>query len=150
MNRITVISMIGFIGLFFSVNAQIERSSPKSDKNMAAWMLETNQIAKEYVECLDQGLYAESWTKGDPLFQKTIKQQEWIVALKDNHKDLGKMNNRTLIRQCPCLDPQGLPKGPYAVVQYQTDFEYAHGLNELLTLRRGIDGKWRILTYRIN
>lgn len=159
-----VIAILGFTGLFFSLHAdqtaiqtsqQHEQSANAPEKNvsegdLAAWMIETSQIAKEYVDGLDKGQYAQSWTKGDQLFQHTITQPEWEEALNDNRKKLGKVNSRTLKRQLPAWDPKGLPKGPYMVVEYNTDFENAHGSGELLTLRRGTDGKWRVLTYQVN
>jgi len=36
------------------------------------------------------------------------------------------------------------------VVEYNTVFQNASNSGELLTLRQGEDGKWRILTYQVN
>jgi hypothetical protein len=116
----------------------------------AAWMIEASQVAKEYVDDLDKGRFAESWTKGDPIFQRTITQQEWVTALNLARKRLGKANSRTLKDQKPALDPHGLPAGPYMVIEYNTSFDHAATSGELLTLRLGPDGKWRILTYQVN
>ncbi len=117
---------------------------------MSAWMTESSQAAKDYVNELDKGGFGQSWTKGDQLFQHTITQQEWEKALKDNRNKLGKVNSRTLKRQIPAWDPKGLPKGVYMVVEYNTSFENAPNSGELLTLRRGTDDKWRVLTYQVN
>ena len=117
---------------------------------MGAWIIESSQVAKNYVVGLDNKQYAESWTKGDQLFQHTITQQEWEKALSDNRTKLGKVNSRTLKRQIPAWDPKGLPKGVYMVVEYNTSFENAPNSGELLTLRLGTDDKWRVLTYQVN
>jgi hypothetical protein len=117
---------------------------------MPAWMLESARSAKEYVENLDKGNYPQSWTQGDQLFQHTISQQEWTQALNSSRKGLGRMNSRTIRLQRPAWNPKGLPPGPYMVIEYDTAFENSPQSLELLTLRRGTDGKWRVLTYQVN
>lgn len=131
--------------------AQPGASANTADQGeIAAWKIETAQVAKDYVEGLDKGDYAQSWTKGDQLFQHTITQKEWDMALNDNRKKLGRVKSRTLKDQKPAWDPHGLPKGPYMVVEYNTSFENAPDSGELLTMRKGSDGKWRVLTYQVN
>lgn len=131
-----------------------QMQTPAAEQNnqdeMAGWMIEASQAAKNYVDGLDKGKYSESWTWGDALFQRTISQKEWTTALNLARKPLGKANSRTLKDQRPAWDPQGLPKGPYMVVEYNTSFDRAPNSGELLTLRRGPDGKWRVLTYQVN
>ncbi|MBA2369433.1 MAG: DUF4019 domain-containing protein [Candidatus Protochlamydia sp.] len=129
---------------------QEEKASQKQNEEMAAWMIEAGQVAKNYVEGLDKGEYSASWNKGDVLFQRTISQQEWTTALNLARKRLGNVQSRTLKDQRPAWDPVGLPKGPYMVVEYNTSFDAAPGSGELLTLRRGGDGHWRVLTYQVN
>ena len=122
----------------------------REQDQMAAWMIEAAQVAKDYVDGLDKEQYAQSWEKSDPLFQKTISQKEWATALEMSRKPLGRTKSRTLKDQRPALDPHGLPKGPYMVVEYHTAFEKAPQSGELLTLRRDPDGRWRVLTYQVN
>lgn len=122
----------------------------ENQSQIAAWMIESTQVAKDYVDGLDKGQYAQSWSKGDSLFQHTISQEEWAQALTFSRKRLGKMISRKLKDQRPAKDPHGLPKGAYMVVEYDTSFENASNSGELLTLRRGSDGKWRVLTYQVN
>lgn len=130
---------------------EVQPSEQQTDQGqISAWMIETEHAAKDYVEGLDRGDYAPSWSKGDQLFQHTITQQEWAWALGEKRKKLGKVLSRTLKDQKPAWDPQGLPKGPYMVVEYNTSFEKAPKSGETLTLRRGTDGKWRVLTYQVD
>lgn len=117
---------------------------------MAAWMIETSQAAKDFVETIDRGQYTESWTKGDELFKNTITQNEWAQALNGGRKELGAANSRTLRLQRPAWNPRGLPAGPYMVIEYDTTFpNSSKATGELLTLRRGSDNKWRVLTYQV-
>ncbi|WP_068469576.1 DUF4019 domain-containing protein [Candidatus Protochlamydia phocaeensis] len=134
-----------------SSSKEAAKETAKDEQNpWAAWMIEGGQAAKDYVDDLDKGRYAEAWTKGDPIFQRTITQQEWVTALNLARKRLGNVHSRILKDQRPAMDPHGLPKGPYMVVEYDTSFERAPNSGELLTLRLGTDGKWHVLTYQVN
>lgn len=116
---------------------------------MAAWVIEASQAAKEYVEELDQGRYAESWNKGSHLFKKIITQKEWEAALNASRKPLGKMQLRAVEDVRIAMHPHGLPKGPYMVVIYKTSFKNAPQAEEVLTLHQGSPGKWHVLTYAV-
>jgi hypothetical protein len=115
-----------------------------------AWLIEALKAAEDFVRLIDQGRYAESWTRGAKLFQKTITQKEWSVALQLARQPLGAVRSRSLKDERPALDPKGLPKGPYMVVEYNTSFEKAPQSGELLTLMREADGTWKVLTYQVN
>src|SRR5947209_5978004 len=98
-----------------ATNSSSQTTSPKSkstdeqddQSQMAAWMIESSQVAKDYVDGLDHEKYLESWAKGDQLFQHTITKEEWAKALNDSRKPLGKVNSRKLKDQRPAKDPQG-------------------------------------------
>lgn len=116
----------------------------------AAWVIEAARAANDYVETIDKELYAKSWNKGDQIFQHTISQNEWANALTQNRKPLGKVISRKLKDERLAMDPQGLPKGAYMVVEYQTSFERAPHSGEVLTLRHDDNGDWKVLTYQVN
>lgn len=122
----------------------------ESNEDMPAWMLESSKAAQDYLADLDNGRYDQTWKISDQLFQHTITQNEWTHALNSNRKILGRVKSRALKLQEPKWNPKGLPMGPYMVIEYETNFENAPQAKELLTLRRGTDGKWRILTYQVN
>lgn len=121
-----------------------------NSKELAAWMIEAAQVAKDYVDTVDRAAYNETWSKGSSIFQGMISQSEWAAALQLGRAPLGKVTSRTLKDQRPAWDPKGLPGGAYMVVEYDTSFEKAPNSGELLTLRREADGKWKVLTYKVN
>jgi hypothetical protein len=129
--------------------ASSTQEAPVSSEQ-AAWNIEAAHAAEAYVQLLDQGQYAASWTNGAKLFQKTIPQQEWVQALQAARGRLGAVKSRSLKDQKPAFDPKGLPKGAYMVVEYNTSFAHAANSGELLTLMRESDGKWKVLTYQVN
>lgn len=121
----------------------------KEQKERAAWLIESLQVSKEYLDGIDRGDYANSWTVTDPIFQHTITKDGWAKALQIGRQPLGKVKSRTLGDQRIAMNPHGLPAGAYMVIVYNTSFEKAPELSELVTLHRGEDGKWRPLTYEI-
>lgn len=131
--------------------APIPASASQYDiEEWTAWLIEAAKVAKDYVLMIDQGKYAESWTHGAKIFQQTITQKEWKTALELARKPLGNVKSRTLKDERPALDPKGLPKGPYMVIEYNTSFERAPKSGELLTLMRESNGAWKVLTYQVN
>lgn len=134
-------------------NDPTPRTHPNnSDKQsqMAAWLLDSKRIANHYVSAIDKELYLQSWTEGDQLFQHTISKDDWVKGLSRNRKPLGHVISRKFKDQRLAMDPQGLPKGAYMVVEYETFFDREPISLELLTLRQGDDGVWRVLTYQLN
>jgi Protein of unknown function (DUF4019) len=127
-----------------------DNSQPSQEAQLAAWMIEAAQAAKNYVDLLDKNQFAQTWSQGDAVFQRTITQAEWVKALDLARKKLGAVQTRTVKDQRPAFNPKGLPPGPYMVVEYNTSFDKAPNSGELLTLRLGPDGNWRVLTYQVN
>jgi hypothetical protein len=135
---------------YFTVAANSEASDVATQSKAAADMIDALQVAKKYVDNIDSGQYEDSWRSGDSIFQKTINPKEWITALQQARAPLGAVKSRTLKDEKPAFNPKGLPQGAYMVVEYTTSFEKAPNSGELLTLRKGEDGKWRVLTYQVN
>jgi Protein of unknown function (DUF4019) len=121
----------------------------KDQAEMAAWMLEGTQAAKDYIDKIDRGQYSETWPTADPLFQNTISQSDWANGLTLVRKPLGRVLSRTLKDQKIGFNPQGFPPGAYMGIEYDTSFENSPNRVELITLRRAPDGHWRVITYQV-
>lgn len=119
------------------------------DDQISAWAIETAQAAQDYAETLDKGNYDQSWDKSDSIFQNVMPKHDWVETLNISRRPYGRAQSRRIDAQRLGHDPKGLPKGAYMVVEFQTNFSSAPNSKELLTLRRGFDGKWRILTYNL-
>jgi len=127
----------------------VDTAVQQDDAQMAVWKIEALQVARAFLNLVDGRKYAESWLSASPLFQRTMKQKEWVVVLNLAHDKLGALKTRTLRDERPAWDPKGLPKGPYMVVEYDSSFEKVPKLEEELTLRREPTGQWKVLTYRL-
>jgi hypothetical protein len=106
------------------------------------------EAAQSWLGQVDKGQYAESWESASMLLKGTMSQSEWVKYLETIRKPLGSVSERTLGGQFPAEDTQGLPKGGYMVIVYQTKFS-SSTVRELLTLSLGYDGIWRVMTYQI-
>lgn len=149
MNKSFYIQMLALS--FYSFSPIFGESSPSQDNvhPVPAWMLEAAEAARKELHLIDQGQYKESWLKGDELFQKITSKEEWIHILKDMREPLGTVKQRALKRETPAYDPKGLPDGEYMIIEYLTSFEKGAQAEERMTLRRGSDSQWRMLTYRL-
>lgn len=124
------------------------KEKPGYESREAAWVIECAQVAKDYVDRLDRGQYVQSWSKGDLFFQHAVSQKEWMQLLNSTRKKLGSVRSRALRNQQIAWNPVGMPQGAYMVIEFKTAFENSPSSKELLTLRRGSDGIWRVLTYQ--
>lgn len=122
--------------------------TPALQANSTGGMTRSLQAAESFINQVDKEQYKESWEAASMLLKGTMSEKEWVKYLTTLRKPLGPVTSRTLGGQFPAEDPQGLPKGSYMVVVYQTKFSTAEG-RELLTLSLGYDGIWRVMTYQI-
>ncbi len=135
--------------LFESPSSHPQLAVEQNIHPVSAWMLEAAAAAREELRRIDQGQYEESWSKGDALLQKITSKEEWVSLLKEMRQPFGKVNQRALKRETPAYDPKGLPEGEYMIIEYLTSFDKGAQREERLTLRRGSEGRWRVLTYRL-
>jgi hypothetical protein len=77
-------AFVGIVCLGLSIHAdqtatktQTQDTQPDAGNSvdqgeLAAWGIDTAQVGKDYVDGLDNGQYAQSWSKGDQPFQLRI------------------------------------------------------------------------------
>lgn len=135
-----------------ATGTQTPTNKQQGQTQEAGWMLEASQVAKEFVEDMDKGNYAQVWTRGDDMFKSVANQKDWQEIAQAARKPAwGKVKSRTMKAENIAWDPQGLPKGAYMLVDYETVFDkQSKPMIESLSLKRGTDGKWRVLTYQID
>lgn len=108
---------------------------------------QTASEAEAWLKLVDNGKYEESWQAASPTMELIMKQKEWVIYLKKIRKPMGSLVKRTLMEQRIASNPEGVPKGNYMVMAYQTAFTDRPKANELLILSQGADGHWRPLSY---
>jgi hypothetical protein len=117
---------------------------------IASWHIECCQLAENFFKKADQEDYLSCWEECDPLLQQAISQNEWQRDLHASRFYLGNVTTRSLNKQIITWDPQGMPEGPYIVINYNAKSSKGFELAEVVTLKKGIDNKWRVLMYQIS
>lgn len=113
--------------------------------------LATSAIAaKSWVDLVDQGRYGESWDTASSLLKRTMSKAEWQRVLDATRKPLGAVASRTIADQRMAPNPKGLPPGDYMVLLYSTAFTAKPKGKELITMEKGSDGQWRVMTYLVD
>ncbi len=105
--------------------------------------------AEKWLNLVDNGNYHDSWETAAVTFKLKIPEASWTTILDTTRKPLGNITNRKILEQKPAFDPQGLPKGKYMVIFYETSFSTKPKGNELVTLMKLDDGTWKVLTYLV-
>jgi hypothetical protein len=109
----------------------------------------SKEAAEEWLKLLDQKNYDQSWDKGAATLQLLIPKKDWRKLMESIHRPMGEIKSRQIIEQRPAKDPVGLPKGEYMVLVYKSSFSAKPTANELLTMVKESDGRWKILTYQV-
>lgn len=105
-----------------------------------------------WLEEIDHGDYAKSWTDASKFFQKAITSDAWVAALGSARKPCGMIKSRTLASALFQKDvPTGVTvsHGEYVVAQFDTSFENIAHAVETVTFQKDSDGQWRAAGYFI-
>ncbi len=96
-------------------------------------------VAKEWLNIIDAGQYAESWQKSDNFFKEKLSQEQWSDALSGIRQPLGDVISRVELGQKSYTSLPGAPEGEYLVIQYKTEFQNKESAIETLTLSKSSD-----------
>jgi hypothetical protein len=110
---------------------------------------EAEAAARAWLGVVDNGRYMQSWGEAAPAFKEAITQEQWLQALGSARSPLGycvsrRCTTRRLVDAVP-----GVPKGPYVVIQFTTEFQKRASAIETITPALGTDGRWRVSGYFI-
>jgi len=105
--------------------------------------------ARDWLSLVDGGRCSTSWETAAPAFHAAMSPEQWERAVRSVRTPLGRCLSRTL-RSHKLVDAlPGAPKGPYAVLQFDADFEHGAHVLETVTPVRGADDRWRVASYFI-
>ena len=107
------------------------------------------EAADGWLKLLDRENYDQSWEKSSATLQLLVPKKDWRKLMEGIRKPLGEIKTREMIEQRPAKDPAGLPKGDYMVLLYKSSFSAKPTANELLTMVKESDGRWKTLTYQV-
>ena len=106
--------------------------------------------ARAWLEGIDQGRYAESWSNAAGLFRDALSQKKWVEALEEVRRPLGARVFRTADGCTTTTSLPGVPAGRYVVMQFNAAFSEDKTADvETVTFVQEKDGVWRAAGYFI-
>ena len=117
---------------------------PRSITNNAAV-----EPAQTWLQGLDNGNYAPSWTNAAAYFQQAITSEKWVEAVQQVRKPLGPLVSRKVKSAQEMTSLPGAPDGRYIVMQFETSFANKKSAIETVTFMLEKDGQWRAAGYFI-
>jgi hypothetical protein len=105
--------------------------------------------AEEWLNLVDSGEYAESWSETAGYFRSAVRQDQWEQSMMAFRKPLGKVISRRIISKKYETSLPGAPDGEYVVIRFDTSFENKKSAVETVTPMMDKDGKWRVAGYYI-
>jgi hypothetical protein len=105
--------------------------------------------ARAWLELVDGGRYATGWDAAAPAFRRMLTRDLWDRAVHSARAPLGRCLSRRLRSHKLVESLPGAPRGPYVVLQFETDFEHKAGAVETVTPAVGEDDRWRVAGYFI-
>jgi hypothetical protein len=117
---------------------------PRSITNNAAV-----EPAQTWLQGIDNGNYAQSWTNAAAYFQQAITSEKWVEAVQQVRKPLGALVSRKVKSAQELASLPGAPDGRYIVMQFETSFANKKSAIETVTFMLEKDGKWKAAGYFI-
>jgi hypothetical protein len=104
--------------------------------------------ARAWLRLIDQGRYADSWTRGGALFRGAVTQAEWARKVGVTRGPLGARVSRQAGGDQRTTTLPGAPDGRYSTLQFNTVFAHKHAAIETVVLAQE-PGGWKVDAYFI-
>jgi hypothetical protein len=105
--------------------------------------------ARSWLDLVDRGCYEAGWDAAAPAFKSMVAREEWHRAVRSTRAPLGRCLSRTLVSHKLVDSPGGVPRGPFVVLRFESDFEQGRHAVETVTPVHGDDDRWRVAGYFI-
>ena len=105
--------------------------------------------ATPWLALVDSGQYAESWFQASSDFRGAASKEQWIHALGTVRKPLGTLVARRFKSATYTTKLPNARAGEYVVVQYDTSYENAPGMLEVVVVMLEKNGAWKVSGYFI-
>jgi hypothetical protein len=118
----------------------VVKSNPDAEQKAVA-------AAEPWLALVDKAEYAQAWENSASLWKDKLERREFVKAVGDMRKPLGKMTSRQLDSKQFAMSMDRFPAGQYVVLQYKTTFANKKSANETVVSMLDKDKKWRVLDY---
>lgn len=100
-----------------------------------------------WLQTLDSGRYAQTWTEAALLFQKNVPTDTWQKAVRDVREPLGPLQSRSETSAQASTSLPGVPDGNYLVLSYRSSFANQPVATETVAAVQEADGRWKVAGY---
>jgi hypothetical protein len=107
------------------------------------------EAAAPWLALVDSGQYAESWFQASSDFRGAASKEQWIHALNTVRAPLGKLVSRQLKSATYTTKLPNTRPGEFVVIQYDTSYEKAPGMLEIVIAVLEKSGAWKVSGYFI-
>ncbi|HEV2211978.1 MAG TPA: DUF4019 domain-containing protein [Gammaproteobacteria bacterium] len=128
--------------LLLSLAAMGVRAADAPDKDVAV------KAAAAWLQSIDAGNYADSWSAAAPPFQQAVTASQWAAQLRLVRLPLGQLLSRSLAAAKYYTELPGAPDGQYWVIQEQASFENKKSAVETVTMMH-VGNTWMPAGYYI-
>ena len=105
--------------------------------------------ASQWLQLVDAGNFAESWTHAAKSFQSRVTKADWIAGMKKFRGRFGKVSSRDFKGVAYAENPPGGPTGTNATIQYSINFTKGMRADEVISMALQKNGEWRVSSYYI-
>ena len=103
--------------------------------------------ATTWLDAIDHERYSDSWNAGSKYFQTMMTEAQWKRVLQTSRTPIGPVVRRHhMLTQYVDRLP-GIPKGTYAIIQFDSSFRNKKETVETVVLTQEPDGQWRPIGY---
>lgn len=94
------------------------------------------KAAAAWLQGIDRGNYADSWSAAAPSFRAAVTAPQWAQQLQAIRAPMGQLISRNLLVAKYYTELPGAPDGQYWVIQEQTAFANKKSAVETITMMR--------------
>ena len=119
-----------------------------SQKTQRQQMRDAEKIAVNWLNKLNNKQYVDCWDMFSETAQKLTNYKEWHAYFSTElMPELGDFISRKYYLAEMEKEIEGLPKGIYVTVRYQSQYTNTNTVEEILLLSQNEIGAWKILSY---
>ena len=137
-------SLLKLCVFFLTLTAFAGLSLSAQEKEKAA-----TDAATPWLALVDSGQYGESWFQASSDFRGVASKEQWIDGLNTVRTPLGKLVSRQLKSATYTTKLPKMRPGEYVVVQFDTSYEKAPSMLEVIVMAKEKTGTWKVSGYFI-
>lgn len=105
--------------------------------------------ALAWLEAIDSGQYEQAWENSSTLLKVPLSPNMLSRTISAARRDFGTVQSRRRVSLTHETSMPGAPRGDYAILTFQTNFENRPKITETITPHLE-EGTWRVSGYYVN